>query len=103
MGNNRTAARTPVEVRLPDFAPTYKLVSKAKMLRRKITPSWFHCLNRVDCLANLAQKPKHNPAWTDRVLMWHSDAWKVNVKEYSRRPVDPNFGSDHSPVVAQLE
>merc|ERR1719436_1057020 len=90
----------------PAFPPTYKLNDPQKLQAQsesvKVTDKWFHC-NRHDpyesCFINPDKKPKHNPAWTDRILV---KANKFVTNEYSRRMISPKFGSDHAPVVARV-
>jgi hypothetical protein len=87
---------------LPDFAPTYK-VEKRMHVR---DPLWTRCFSwdPQSCFHNEDKKGKHNPAWTDRVLVRSSGTQRVEALEYSRRPIDSSkYGSDHIPVVARLE
>lgn len=86
------------EVSSVEFAPTYKLGQKQSKYGRDVQ----RCFpaDRGACFTNEDGKYKHNPAWTDRVLV-RSRA-PVETKAYLRRPVTPSFGSDHAPVVAQL-
>lgn len=90
------------EVELPKFAPTYKLVAKKKADEADL--GWSKCLKgEPSCFMNPSKKGKHNPAWTDRILVKAKPtAATVETMEYSRRPISVGFGSDHAPVVAKI-
>lgn len=83
-----------------DFAPTYKVSSPEGALGHG---HWARCLgDEPTCFVNGDSKGKHNPSWTDRVLLKSSERVSLATTEYSRRPVPASFHSDHVPVVAQL-
>lgn len=81
------------------FAPTYKLKGADKI--KQETPK--RCLkDEPTCFINDSGKGKHNPAWTDRILMQSSSNVHFTTNEYSRRPISGEFGSDHVPVTARV-
>lgn len=88
------------EPEMPKFPPTYKLVDLSKAMKQD--PEWYHC-NRKNprevCYLNPTKKPKHNPAWTDRILV---KAFQFETVEYSRRLISSSFGTDHAPVIARV-
>jgi len=83
-----------------DFAPTYKL----KGVDRIKPEAWKRCLKgEPTCFTNDSGKGKHNPAWTDRILMKSfSESIQLTTKEYTRRHISGEFGSDHIPVTARV-
>eukprot|EP00928_Gymnodinium_smaydae_P006413 TRINITY_DN12266_c0_g2_i1.p1 TRINITY_DN12266_c0_g2~~TRINITY_DN12266_c0_g2_i1.p1 ORF type:complete len:729 (+),score=146.67 TRINITY_DN12266_c0_g2_i1:142-2328(+) len=84
----------------PNFAPSYKYenVQKAK----DADPRWRQCFDgEVNCLSNKQMDGKHNPSWTDRVLVRSRSGFQTEV--YERRPINGGgLSSDHIPVIAQL-
>lgn len=100
-----------------DFAPTYKLAKmseyKGKGKKKLPLSAWNMCYPQENyCLLNEDQDFKHNPGWTDRILVQDSDLISVHTTQYSRRPFTselcdvnkkrPKPCSDHAPVVAML-
>lgn len=82
------------------FAPTYKMKPPERAAREG---HYHRCLSgEPTCFANTDRKGKHNPAWTDRILLQNSDRVSLHTYEYSRRPVAPEFDTDHIPVVARV-
>jgi len=82
------------------FAPTYKVGPRSKAEKSE----FYRCgAGEGLCYHNPSGKGKHNPAWTDRMLLQaDSSKAEVEVLEYSRRVVSEEFGSDHVPVVGRL-
>jgi len=103
-----------VEAGVPEFDPTYKVGSPNDAYSQP--KGWFHCdydlhshmeglhgeTSEPSCFFNNDKKPKHNPAYTDRILLW-SKGVEHRTTEYTARPISHTFGSDHVPVVAQVE
>jgi len=98
-----------------NFGPTYKVASKEKVLREAASSPEalagssklsFNCTALAIeelCYRNPTGKGKHNPAWTDRVLLQADPAKaKLEVVEYSSHMMPADFGSDHLPVVAKI-
>jgi hypothetical protein len=90
------------EVGPPNFAPTYKLGKTDKSL-----DGYKHCLSGdATCLINESKKDKHNPAWTDRILVRdseraHSTADFYQRRTYASRNCD-GACSDHAIVAAMM-
>lgn len=83
-----------------NFAPTYKMKGPEHASR---AGHYSRCLSgEPTCYVNNDRKGKHNPAWTDRILLQNSDRVSVSTHEYSRRPVTPEYDTDHIPVVARV-
>jgi len=81
-----------------NFGPTYKLYRRKKAFKY---PKRLCLENDQKCLANKDNKPKHNPAFTDRVLYKAKDHWFVAPQLYRR--VAGQLESDHAPVVAVFD
>jgi len=83
-----------------EFGPSYKLMTASKASKAKS----HRCVKDMKlCYGNPSGKGKHNPAWTDRVLVQADpQVAQVEVIEYSRHDVPENFGSDHLPVVGRV-
>eukprot|EP00933_Yihiella_yeosuensis_P057869 TRINITY_DN5799_c0_g2_i2.p1 TRINITY_DN5799_c0_g2~~TRINITY_DN5799_c0_g2_i2.p1 ORF type:complete len:462 (-),score=77.14 TRINITY_DN5799_c0_g2_i2:151-1536(-) len=111
---NELAEMGVTEPEVPDFNPTYKLVShkKAEKIKAKggttlclepasnLVPGKDRSLLPPSCYGNSDNKGKHNMAWTDRVLIW-SDPAKAIKKQtvgYQAKSISSDFGSDHLPV-----
>lgn len=91
------------EVALPPFPPTYKVSAPHPAYKKPDV--WIDCSLAGEglCFVNSDGKGKHNPAWTDRILVSVSKAGlKWQPLEYSRRPASPTFGTDHTAVVARI-
>lgn len=88
------------EVAPAEFSPTYKLKAASKIK----DGAWKRCFSGEPmCFMNDSKKGKHNPAWTDRILMKSSsESIHLETTEYSRRPPPGSFSSDHSAVTAQV-
>eukprot|EP00930_Biecheleria_cincta_P006784 TRINITY_DN107852_c0_g1_i1.p1 TRINITY_DN107852_c0_g1~~TRINITY_DN107852_c0_g1_i1.p1 ORF type:complete len:730 (+),score=139.94 TRINITY_DN107852_c0_g1_i1:63-2252(+) len=88
------------EAGIVDFAPTYKVKGDDQ-----IKPGdWKRCLkDEPTCFTNDDGMGKHNPAWTDRILMKSlSESIQLTSNEYSRRHISAEFKSDHVPVTARV-
>jgi gas vesicle protein len=86
---------------IPDFPPSYKVSARSKAFAYK--PEWAQCFQwDLGCFHNEDKKGKHNPAWTDRILVRASRGHQVDAHEYGRRPVDMEYETDHVAVVARL-
>jgi hypothetical protein len=94
---NRVAQMGLREVTPPKWPPTYKLAPKGEL--EDDAP--FRCYSSEPlCFMNPTKTGKHNPAWTDRILMQSSKATlRLEPNEYKRRPI-PSIASDHSAVTA---
>jgi hypothetical protein len=94
------------EVAIPSFPPSYKHVNKKAMsdIQKKHGDDWVHCFGGEDvCIGNEDKKPKHNPAWTDRVLIKPGKKTKEwQNKLYERRPA-PEIKTDHAIVAARVD
>merc|ERR1712060_84381 len=86
------------ELAAPAFPPTYKFGGVGPKPGERVAhdPCVFRGLSR--CLANSDGKPKHNPAWTDRILI--KSRVSYSVLAYEARPL--GLVSDHIPVVARI-
>lgn len=83
-----------------EFGPSYKLGPASKASKAKS----HRCVKDMKlCYLNPSGKGKHNPAWTDRVLVQADpQVAQVEVLEYSRHEAPDDFGSDHLPVVGRV-
>merc|ERR1712110_1352247 len=92
------------EAALPNFPPTYKTAAESEIKEG----AWKSCrfggeLGKRRCYHNKDKKGKHNPAWTDRILIKEaSKYYRLETAEYSQRPVDSSFGTDHNAVTARV-
>jgi len=88
------------------FPPTYKLMhpyKAAKIEAKAKDKLWKRCLEGEKmCFVNEDRKGKHNPAWTDRILMKSSKNVRLETTHYSRRPV-ASVASDHTAVAAKVK
>mmetsp|Transcript_89742 Transcript_89742/g.187487 ORF Transcript_89742/g.187487 Transcript_89742/m.187487 type:complete len:493 (-) Transcript_89742:53-1531(-) len=84
-----------------NFAPSYKVTLENA---KKAPPQGFQvCTGTKYCLSS-NNEPKHNFAWTDRVLMKGSPkATITQTEDYSRREPATHFNSDHLPVTAIVD
>eukprot|EP00933_Yihiella_yeosuensis_P079161 TRINITY_DN913_c1_g2_i2.p1 TRINITY_DN913_c1_g2~~TRINITY_DN913_c1_g2_i2.p1 ORF type:complete len:750 (-),score=153.56 TRINITY_DN913_c1_g2_i2:464-2632(-) len=90
------------EAATPDFAPTYKFEDINKV-KGKGKNGWYKCLeDEKVCLINKAQDGKHNPAFTDRIIMSANSGTFIETIGYYRRLISQTFKSDHLPVAAQI-
>jgi len=92
----------------PEFPPSYKLAEPKTMAKHK---AWGRCFegdskcfyNPSGSKSDVDWKGKHNPAWTDRVLMRSSNKGvQFDTKAYLRVPSPEGFKSDHAGVVARV-
>merc|ERR1740129_2362791 len=102
--NNRLLSAGLREAATPYFPFTYKVVKAdaAKQLKKE----WVRCLpGELICYANADKNAKHNPAWTDRILIRDSVRWKISTTSYEQHPLDveKEHFSDHTPVIAELK
>jgi hypothetical protein len=83
-----------------EFGPSYKLGPASKASKAKS----HRCVQGMKlCYLNPSGKGKHNPAWTDRVLVQADpQVAQVEVLDYSRHDTPEGFGSDHLPVVGSV-
>lgn len=80
------------------FPPTYKLVKKGKLTCFGVKKRCFQ--QDPKCVCNESGKSKHNPAWTDRVLVAGKNV-NFNTHSYTRR-VPNKIDSDHAIVSAHI-
>jgi len=83
-----------------NFGPSYKLGTASKASKAKS----HRCVKDMKfCYVNPSGKGKHNPAWTDRVLVQADpQVAQVEVLAYARHEAPEDFGSDHLPVVGRV-
>eukprot|EP00930_Biecheleria_cincta_P101909 TRINITY_DN9355_c0_g1_i1.p1 TRINITY_DN9355_c0_g1~~TRINITY_DN9355_c0_g1_i1.p1 ORF type:complete len:666 (+),score=130.94 TRINITY_DN9355_c0_g1_i1:75-2000(+) len=80
------------------FPPTYKLMEKGTKKCFGVKQRCFGLEKK--CICNKSGKSKHNPAWTDRVLMAGNNV-RLETTSYERRVPD-KIDSDHAIVAARI-
>merc|ERR1719282_431281 len=72
------------EADVPDWPPTYKVAPETQA--SQLQNAWYFCAEEKQkgrersCFMNKLRKVKHNPAWTDRILLWPSKAGRAIPK-----------------------
>jgi hypothetical protein len=91
---------------VPPFNPTYRVANEA-MRKKKVENDKDKKVlveevkDMKKCYMNPSGQAKNNPAWTDRVLMWHAPKGTIKVELYTSVDL-AKPDSDHMPVVGRV-